>query len=406
MVTRRFAVDVLKPDYSGKIGPIPPESLLSASATWQWQGVGTASITVREVSPAAGQLLLARDYVVPVTMRAPGYPRWTGHVVNAKRTKTSGMVGRITATIVDERDWLRRILAAPVPGSPWSNQSAAEHDRRTGPLATVMRQYVAANVARMAAAGQPVPITVTPAPANDTSPTVTIDTRNETLAEELKATLTANGYDITATLWLPDDPQPIPGRTLTESTIVIDVVAGRPKLYVNFSDERGGVAQSDITVSSPDATSLAVGGPGEGTARVFDYVVADDGRLDTLGWWGRAEAFLSATDAETSELRITRGREKLAELAGKVAINLTINDERPWKAGPGGDYWVGDEVRATFSGIEAQDRISRISITSSGEGFVVSPQFGATDVAESADVRLARKVADLAAEVARLRARP
>jgi hypothetical protein len=409
VVSRRISVQVLRPDYRGVIGPITPDDLLSASCTWQWQGVGTASMTVREASEAAAQLMLIRDYVVPVTMKAPGYPRWTGHVVNTQRKKTAGLVGRITATMVDERDWYRRILAAPVPTSPWSDQSAASHDRRTGPLVTVVRQYVAANVARLAAAGQDIPLVLLPPPLTDDSPEVTIDARNETIAEEIKATLLTHGYDLTANLWLPGDepagdtPQFV---TMNTATILVDVVAGRTRPWVNFSDERGGVAESDITVSSPGATSVVVGGPGEDTARLFDYVIADDGRLTTLGPFGRSEVFLDATDAETSALRIERGREKLTELSGKVGINLTINDERPWKAGPAADYWVGDEVRATFSGVEFTDRISRISVSSTTDGFEVNPQFGSTDVAETADVRLARKVADLAAEVARLRARP
>lgn len=404
VAARRISVDVLKPDYSARIGTVAPGDLLSASCTWQWWGVGTGTLVVRETGPIAAQLMQARDYRVPVTMKATGYPRWDGYVVYTQAEKDTGHVGRVTATLVDDRKWLDRILAAPVPGSPWSDQTAAEHDRRTGSLATVVRQYVTANVARLAAAGQPVPIVVADPGGTDSSPTVTIDTRNETLADELIATLKANQYEVRAELWLPGDPQP-PGLTLTTAKIVVSVVAGRSRLYVNFSDDRGSIASRTMTVAPPSATAVVVGGPGEGTARVFEYVVADDGRLTTLGDWGRSEVFLDATDADTQALRISRGKDKLDELAGKVGVSLTINDQRPWKAGPTEDYWVGDLVRATFSGVQAQDHITRISITANNDGFLVSPQFGDTSVTESSDLALARTVRELSQAISSLLAR-
>jgi hypothetical protein len=134
-------------------------------------------------------------------------------------------------------------------------------------------------------------------------------------------------------------------------------------------------------------------------------VVADDGRLTTLGDWGRSEVFLDATDADTQALRISRGKDKLDELAGKVGVSLTINDQRPWKAGPTEDYWVGDLVRATFSGVQAQDHITRISITANNDGFLVSPQFGDTSVTESSDLALARTVRELSQAISSLLAR-
>lgn len=390
-------IEVLASDYSHVIGRIPDP--ISVSTTFQWQGVGTGSLTVREEGEVAAQLLQIQTLVVPVTVRTPPYPRWTGRVIWAQSVKKTGSIGQIQASMVDERKWLDRILAAPTPGSPWSSQTT-EQDTRTGPIETVVRQYVSANVARMNAVGDDLPIVVTPAPVSDTSPTVTIQARNKTIAEEIGAALKLYNRDVTTTLWLPGDPQ-VPGlSSLSVPTVVVDVTAGRDRRFVNFKDTTGGLEERSVTVTIPEATEIIVGGPGEGVARVFERYVATDGRVASLGAAGRTEVFLDATDADTSAVRAQRAAEKFDELAGKASVNLVIDDARPFTAGPADDYWTGDLVRASFSGVTAEDRITRISLTRNRDGFSISPQFGETRETESADAKIAQTVKQLAQQIA------
>lgn len=410
MSQRRFDIKVLAPNYSSIVGTLGTYS--SCSVTWQHWGIGTGSITVPSDSDAALQLLLADVSHVPVTAKAPGYPRWTGYVSRAEQDivparRADGSMNNaapITAMLTAEREWLDRILGAPVPGQPWSNQSAAEHDVRTGPIDTVLRQYVTANVNRIKATGANLPIVITPPPSPDLSPVVTIEVRNKTLREELDAAQREHGRDITVELWLPGDPQPS-GLSLTAPTLVVGVSVSRAKQYVNFTDTVGGLVGGKLVVVRPKATAVAVGGPGEGTARVFNYVVADDGRVEALGPQGYTEVFLDATDADSGDLRISRGKDKLAELAGKVAIEVEIDDRRPWIAGPTADYWVGDLVRGTFSRVSVTDYIDRLTVTSNASGFTVTPQFGASRETESADVALARAVARYRTEQTNTQAR-
>lgn len=403
---RHMTVQMLKADYSGIFAPIPDYQ--SCSVTWQRLGVGTGTLTTPERGPAV-EALQARDFPVPFVISAPGYPRWSGRAQHVESEVTTGRVGQMSITLVSDRTWLQHLLAAPVPSSPWSSQTA-EHDTRTGPLVTVAKAYITANVARLAAenAGQRLgapPIAVVPVAGADGSPVVTLKARNQTLADLLTESLRAAGYDLTVDMWLPGDP-PRAGLQLSTPTLVVDVVRGRDQHYVNFRDTLGGLTKRTVTVTHPQAMSVLVQGPGEKTERVFRKVWAADERPATLGRWGYPEATLDATDVDAADTATLdrRGRDRLAELAGTVSVALELDDRRPWSAGPQADYWVNDTVRATFTGVTSTDVIERLTLSDSGTGVLrASPQFG--QAAESPDRQLAAAVAQLRAQLAQMQAR-
>jgi hypothetical protein len=401
---RTMDIRVLSTDYNSIVGSIPHP--MTASTTWQWQGVGTAVLIAPLVGSVVSRLMECRDFGIPVTFKAPGYPRWTGKVVDARAEKSRDSPGRITATLVDERKRLDKILAAPTPGAAWSAQTT-EYDTRTGPLSTVLRAFMTANFARINALAAPVPdlpYVVTQNPVSDTSPTVTIKARNQTLADLFQPFLKAYGYDVTVTLWLPGDPQPNVATPLTTPRLVFDVVKGRDRQYVNFTETVGSIENWTVVARHPDSGAIAVGGSGEGPARVFQYVTAGDGRLTTLGPFNYAEDFLDATDADTSALRIDRANEKFVESSGKSSVSITLDDRRPWIAGPTQDYWTGDIVRATFNNVEQSDAITRMTLTSNENGFSISPQFGDSRETETPDIQTARKVQELVRQIAALKA--
>jgi hypothetical protein len=404
---RDFDVQVLAPDYSGVIGSIP--DYLSCSVTWQKLGVGSGSLTTTERGKAALQLLQARDYVVPVTVKVPGLPRWSGRVHPLTAPRHSGQAGRITATLTDETTWVRKILAVPVPGSDFDHQYV-EHDSRTGPLVTVVKGYLQDNIARLnveyAARGLGrLPLAVVPPPEVDTSPTVALQARNVPIQTVVTDALDVAGRDLTATLWLPGDPQLL-GLTLSSPTVVLDVTEGRSRPYVNFTDLVGGVVDRTLGLGHPGALAVLVLGPGQGVERRMVKVWADDGRVERLGVWGWPEDTLEATDVDVdvaldSNL-IARGLTQLnTELAGTTSIGLSLADRRPWTIAPDGDVWVNDLARASISGVTVEDRIDRVTATSNRDGFSLTPQFGASRDTQSPDAQLARAVAAIRQQITR-----
>lgn len=407
---RLLDVQVLAPDYSAAIGSIGDYQ--SCSVTWQNLGVGSGSITTPERGAPALQLLQAIDYVVPITVKAPGLPRWSGRVLKPSLSRPSGTVGQITATLVDDTKWIQKILAVPVPGSGYDAQTV-EHDTRSGPLETVAKAYLQANVDRLTAEYEAqglgsLPVVVAPAPLDDPSPSVSLQARNVPIQSLLVDALRTNGRDLTAVLWLPGDPD-VAGLGLTQPVIVVDVVTGRNRPYVNFTDTSGGVASVQLAGTHAGALSVLVLGPGEGAARSMVKVYAADGRLERLGRWGWPEEALEASDvandADLNANLIQRGRDKLAtDLAATASVAPTLNDRRPWVIAPDGDLWVGDLARATFSGVTVEDRIDRVTATHNGDGFTVQPQYGSARDTESTDVQLARTVAQVRAQLAQMQA--
>jgi hypothetical protein len=401
MEPRRIDVKILKRDYSGVLSPLPLYE--TVSVTWQDLGIGTASLVAGEDTPLA-EALNCMSQVVPVSIKAPGLPRWTGRVAAASSTKESGQaVGQVIATCVDDNKILDRILLAPVPTSPWSNQTAATHDTRTGKLVAVAKAHLTANIARLAAEGRPINLQVVPTTGVDNSPTVTMKARAISFDELYTGPLRTNGYDARVTLWLPGDPVPA-GMDLLAPTWLVDIVQARDKQYVRFSDAMGGLRRRVATASHPDALATVVGGPGEGTARIFQKVVATDGRAAALGGWGYPELWHDATGADTSDDRIASGQESNLEGAGKSSLSFEIDDNAPWKAGPTSDYWIGDTTRVVFNGLSIADRIDRVTATDDPDGYRVTASFGSARDTESADVRLARTVRGLAQQLRALEA--
>lgn len=396
---RSFGVQVLAPDYSHVMDTVP--AYQTVSATWQYFGAGTGVLVTPERGIAL-QSLKCEDTVVPITFKAPGLPRWTGRVVNARGVKSSGKVGQLQITLVDEFRFLQRILAPPQPLQPWSNQGLQEHNTRIGGIVNVAKAYMLDNLSRLSTEGYPAPIQVIPLGA-DSSPQITWRARNHTMEELFKESMQFHGYHPTLTLWLPGDDQP-PGLNLTTPTLVFDVVKGRNQPYVRFTDDTGAIESRTLSVSHPQAMGVVIGGPGEGIARQFQKVFAQDGRIADLHGWGWPEVWLDATDAEEPATRTQRGLEKLKELAGTAAVSVEIVDRRPWTAGPSADYWVGDTVRARFSGVAVEDRIDRITVTDNEEGYRVMSTFGASRDTETADQQIARTVSDVARRVAAVEA--
>jgi hypothetical protein len=398
---RNFAVTVLSPDYTRKIGTI--SDYQTVSCTWSRLQVGTASLVGAERGLML-EVMRSAGSVVPITFKAPGLPRWTGRVVFGDDTRALGETGLVQATLVDERKWLSRILAAPVPGATWGNQFPSAHDKRTGQLIVIAKAIVQANVDRLAAEGYPTPIKVVP--VSETSPTVTISARLKPLDEEFRDAFDLHGIDWDIRLWLPGDPVPA-GMTLTTACILVDARNGRNQGYVRFTDESGGLARRQMVAHHPEAMGTVIGGPlataEDPKTRTFQKVMATDGRVSALGKWGFPESWIENSD-EDSTVRSQSGHDNNAEIAGKAAVVLNIADRFPWQAGPDADYWTNDLVRAEVSGIAVTDRISRISVTDNEEGYKVSAAFGPEQVTESADAQLTRRVAAMARSIQAMQA--
>jgi hypothetical protein len=364
----------------------------------QHLGVGTGTLIVDEGAggqPAA-HLLNAATQVVPVVID-DGVQPWTGRVQHAELSGPPGL-GVLTATLVDEFEHFRHILARPVPGSPLSDQTAAEYDVRTGPLVTVAKSYLADNVARFTDN----PYAVVPVVGTDTSPTVTLRARMTPMDELLVPPCREHDYQLTARLWLPGWDQP-PGLALTDPTIVFDVTPVHDAGRVLWTD-RVGIDTRTVEVTHPTALEATVGLDGDGAARPFISVTPAEDR-SSLGRYAYRETFIDAGSADTPDEIQQQAQQELTEnTAGTAGIGIVVNDGAPFTFGR--DYWCGSTVRARTGGLQVTDTIERVLISHTPrEGRTVIPQIGAANADETPEQALIRAVAALQADLAQRNSR-
>lgn len=244
--------------------------------------------------------------------------------------ESDGASGLYTVTVEDDFRVLREVLGYPVPDQPESNQSGAEYRNYTGNAETIVKTAVTENaVTRLAVPG------LTVATNLNRGATVTggVAMRMHPLADRIFPAVEDAGLGVTV--------------RQSGSNLVLDVY--EPVLHPRtLSVEGRTLKQVSMTRTRPRASRAVVGGPGEGTARVFRKVT--DAARETL-YGMRAEVFRDARDAKddagagltAAGIMDARGQETLNEEGPKNGVSITLAGSGIFKYGPGG-FHVGDKV--------------------------------------------------------------
>lgn len=328
--------------------------------------VVTGELRKRWNAPGAWQLEVDGDNL------AVPYLAAAGARVEVTRDGTTVMAGPVSmlrrvrtpqrSTIVvagaDDLGLLWERVAHPQPGTaspPWS--STAE-DVRTGVLSTILRQYVNVNAAGGAVSARQVPLLGLAADPTLGSST-TLRGRYQALGDLVgqAATEAALRIDVTCT----------PASALT---FVIDAPGDRTA-SVQFSEGFGNLAGYDYSLSAPQATTVYVGGQGEGTARTFR--VKTDSAAETA--WRRIEGLVDRRDLSVTAELDRAGLEALADMGARTGLSITpIETESvAWPV----DYQVGDLVAVVVDGGRITDRVSEVVITLDRSGARAAATVGA-----------------------------
>jgi hypothetical protein len=370
---------------------------ISCSLTWKYMAVGDGQLVVSETDPVAPLLLSVADpAVVPVVCKVNGQ-RWSGRVISAELSRTGPPgTGTVTATLVDDWVWLRSMLASQHGADP-SLALMPVYDTRTGGAATLAAQFINAAVARLSSGlGYQLPVTAI-VPTADDSQTVTISARMQTLEDLLTDPLTAANVNLSASLWLPGDPQPAGiGGPLSAPTIVFAPRLVAEKPWLQWSDLTGGITTVDYTVHAPTATSIILGGEGQDVDRVyFGYEDTTAQALD--GRFALPEGYVDVTDVADATAADVRGRAELTKFRNPVAVSIEVEDGTPWTFGPTG-YQVGDLASLNIGPTgRIQERVSRVTVTDDREkGLVYAPTVGDPNAAQTSDEMFVRAVSTIA----------
>ena len=241
---------------------------ISLDAEWKRNDIGTATIVLKGHDDNVAQIMKATSEVVPIVIQVGDNMRWSGRV-NSYALALDNKEETLTVECVDDFTWFSRILVWPNFLLPIEIQFP-KNAIFVGPVITCILSMVAEQAFRLqsslwdilndpidnllgfdldwqywteqlkAAGGNLldflfVPIVVVfPDPFFDASPWVAVQGRMDKIYDLVKDLLMNYGLSLTASLWLPGDPQPpshingvpiMPLITpLTQPTIVVSCV--------------------------------------------------------------------------------------------------------------------------------------------------------------------------------------
>ena len=263
----------------------------------------------------------------------------------------------IVFEIQDDFRLLDRVLGWPAPGIPNPNtpgtftQATAEYDVQTGPAETVLKGFVARNVARL---GLPVVV----AQDQGRGVPITVSARMHPLRDRLFPAVDQAGIGVTV--------------QQAESGLVVDCYVPVVRTQV-LTEESGIVTDWEWSESPPSVTRVVVGGQGEATARTFRLV--RDQATETA-WGDVIEQFRDARDATSDAVLDSRGWETIADGGHMYGLKLTLSDVGVWRYNRA--FRVGDTVTHEIApGASVTDvlREARISF-GDDTGLTVTPVVG------------------------------
>ncbi|AGT13699.1 minor tail protein [Mycobacterium phage Simpliphy] len=227
---------------------------IEVTAEFPRNAVETATIVLKHSDPMVPHVMKCYEEVVPVTIEI-GAMRWSGRVDTFDYAMKDGEY-TVTLQCVGDYNWFNKILVWP----NWLLPIQVQIPSRAvfiGPAITCLKTMIGEQCLRLQLGmwelvnnlgsgnldwqawfgtalmsdGNPLdtlmtPIVVVPTnPLFDTSPWISINGRMDSVATLAEQTLKDLGLHLTASLWLPGDPQPkgllFP---LKKATIVVDVV--------------------------------------------------------------------------------------------------------------------------------------------------------------------------------------
>ena len=365
----------------------------SATVTWKWgaePGTGTLALPGTP-DPELWRLALnVHNSPLFVSVYTPMPLPWTGRVTNSEFVD-DGDGPVLELTLVNDKVWADAMMLVPNPAQPAGLQDRLA-DVRTGPLATVIKDYLAAAAARLR-----VPVVVVPPDQNDPSPVVTFEARMDKASDLFGPALDEYGYGIVAYTYRYGDNLPL-GMAFTPDvgTVILDVVPGRDTGTLLWQQEH--LQSFSVSSSEPQAYRAYVGLDGSGEDRTYMEVVDTEAR-DRANGKGLPETFVDAPTAtgdgpqpespRAHALRTLRG-------TGGLSVEFTVADGQPWLAG---DEWrIGDMAYTRIGGSMFSARIAEVTMTDSADNpMVFTPVCGAVSLSRPEAV--ADAVASLVAAI-------
>lgn len=344
-------------------------------------GNGACSMTFPRDTAALDDLLTNR---VRLTItHSSGRQWWSGRLAN--RTVRPVGDGLVAVDFTHDLNYLRQINAWPAPAASINAQPAAW--RMTGPAETVVKSIIGQNLTRLG-----VPYTIRADQKRGKQ--VKVEARFVPVWDAIEAACAEAGIGI--------DMQ----RHPTSGQLIIDCYRPSDDVFpVPMPIAAGVVEELALIESAPEATRLVVGGYGEGDQRALLEVINSPAEAE---WGEPVETFVdmpAPTASTTGDDMYLFGLQQLLAKAARKSLPISLGENETFRFGVPGGINLGTTITVRALGVSVTDIITEVSVTDSvTDGINASMRLGAPESTDP-DVRIARQIAAMQAELSRLRAR-
>lgn len=255
---------------------------ISLEAEFKRNDMGTATFVLKSTDPLVPYVMACTTTVVPITIQSGDNMRWSGRV-NSYAYALDNRETTVTVECIDDFAWFSRMLVWPNFLLPIEFQFPS-NAVFVGPACNVVLTMVSEQAFRLqtglweflnnpintalgaqsewdfflqkwqAAGMKPTEMLLVPIvvqfidPIYDTSPWVAVTGRMDKIFDLVKDLLMNYGLSLTATLWLPGDPQP-GAESLGVSFIPLRAELTSPAIIVRCVDRSGVTGPSGTMVS-------------------------------------------------------------------------------------------------------------------------------------------------------------
>jgi hypothetical protein len=249
----------------------------------------------------------------------------------------------------------------------------------TGALETVIKTLIDAGQRRT---GHPIVVL----PSSGRGPRVTVTGAWETVGEHVANLLTDSGYMLTFDGWVPGDPQPIEGYTLTRPCYVVDLKPHTPRVGLVWSYIGGDLTKWSVTRKRASATRAVAH---NGTDDLAERELLEVQGVEPPSPWAVREVYVRHTpskDENMDPIRLHNELEaaavdKLTELGTAIEVTASIETAAGWEYGTDKvtprQYTVGDIATLDLPVLgELMQVVTDVEVKITPEAVTVTPTVG------------------------------
>ncbi|GIF02233.1 siphovirus ReqiPepy6 Gp37-like family protein [Paractinoplanes rishiriensis] len=370
-----------------RAGLIRPEDL-DLAVSDVFNNVGTWTIKLPSEHPLAGVL---RTPGAGIIVTGPTDVLMSGPVITPENAATAtDPAGTLTITGVSDMILLADTLAWPDPANPDPTRQTVAYDTRTGPVETLMHQYVAVN---LGPAAPPVrrtaalPAAVVLGVDGGRGPIVTKSARFPVLGHLLAelATVAELGFRMVQR----------GDRIVFETYPVVD----RSRL-VRLDIRNSTLAGHKVATSPPRVTHVLVAGQDEGVQRQFVLRTNPAAAAAEVAWGRRIERFVDQRNTDNLTELEQAGDEVLADEGfAALAVQAVPAEDSSMPFGP--SWGLGDKVTVVVEDQELSSTVTGYTLKADRDGFRLGALIGDTTGFDP-QTALAKRVTSVETRVSQL----